>query len=101
MIKSRHRIYGKKRSKKKIKTVKKCIPELSPAELTDEDKGDQDGLRELRDESQFEVSDGQEADGHDDQCHVVLPETPSGEIDTLFCQKCLPCAAASINTTQV
>lgn len=69
--------------------------------MTDEDKGDQDGLRELGDESQFEVSDGQEADGHDDQCHVVLPETPSGEIDTLFCQKRLPCAAASIDTTQV
>lgn len=69
--------------------------------MTGEEEDDQDGLRELWDEFQFEVSDGQEADGHDDQRHVVLPETPSGEIDTLTCQKCLPCAAARTNTTQV
>lgn len=69
--------------------------------MTDEDEDDEDGLRELWDESQFEVSDGQEADGHDDQRHVVLPETPSGEIDTLSCQKLLPCATASTSTTQV
>lgn len=69
--------------------------------MTDEDKDNQDGLRELPDESQFEVSDDQEADGHDDQPHVVLPETPSGEINTLYCQKFLSCAAADISTTQV
>lgn len=38
----------------------------------DEDEDDE-GLGELPDEAQFEVSDGEEADCHDAQSHVVLP----------------------------
>lgn len=75
-----------------------AIPSLN--EMTDKNEGDQNSLRELGNESQFEVSDGQEADGHDGQRHMVLPETPSGEIYTLTCQKRLPCAAATTRTTQ-
>lgn len=67
--------------------------------MTDDDKNDT--LGELLDESQFEISDGQEADRHDAQRHMVLPETPSGEIYTLFCQIVLSCATASRSTTQV
>lgn len=71
---------------------------LFPVEMTDDDE---DELGELPDESQFEVSDGQETEGHDAQGHMVLPESPSGEIYTLLCQKCLPCATASRRTEQV
>lgn len=66
--------------------------------MTDVDKDD---LGELPDESQFEVSDGQEANGHDAQRHMVLPETPSGEIYTLICQSILSCASESTSTTHV
>lgn len=67
-------------------------------ETSDED--DPDGLRELWNESEFEVGDGQEADGHDDQRHMVLPEAPRGEVHTLAGQKGLPGAAASVRTTR-
>lgn len=79
--------------------MKQCIRQNI---FTDDDDDDdaKDALGELRDESQFEVSDGQEADGHDAQCHVVLPESPRGEIYTLFCQKFLPCATAGRGTTR-
>lgn len=37
------------------------------------DEDEDDGLGELPDEAQFDVSDGEEADGHDAQSQVVLP----------------------------
>lgn len=49
-----------------------------------------DGLGELFDEAQFEIRDGEEARGHDDQSQVVLPKTPRRVIDPLLLQKLLP-----------
>lgn len=39
----------------------------------DDEDEDDGGLGELPDEAQFEVSDNEEADGHDAQSQVVLP----------------------------
>lgn len=59
------------------------------------DGDDDEGLGELPDEAQFEVSDGQEADDHDAQGHVVLPKAPGGVVHALLRQKLLPCATGN------
>lgn len=56
--------------------------------------GEDGGLGELPDEAQFEIRDGKEAEGHDDQSHVVLPKAPGGVIHALLLQVLLPRAAA-------
>ena len=53
------------------------------------DDGDE-GLGELPDEAQFEVSDGEEDDDHDAQSQVVLPEAPGGGFYTLILQELFP-----------
>lgn len=51
-------------------------------------------LGEFPDETQLEVSDGEEDDSHDAKSHVVLPQAPGGVIHALFLQKLLPCTSA-------
>lgn len=55
-------------------------------------------LGKLLDEAQLEVCNGEEADGHDSQSQVVLPETPGGVIHPLLLQKFLP--SPTPDTTQ-
>lgn len=52
---------------------------------------------ELLDEAQFEVGDGEEAEDHDDQSQVVLPQTPGGVIDALLLQVGFPRAPGRKN----
>lgn len=51
-------------------------------------------LGEFPDETQLEVSDGEEDDHHDAKSHVVLPQPPGGVIHALLLQKLLSCASA-------
>lgn len=52
----------------------------------------------LPDKTQLEVGDGQEANHHDAQSHMVLPEAPGAEVHTLLRQKLLP--GATVDETQ-
>lgn len=56
---------------------------------------------ELLDEAQFEVGDGEEAEDHDDQSQVVLPQTPGGVVDALLLQVRLPRAPGRKNRLQL
>lgn len=40
-------------------------------------------LSKFLDEAEFEVGDNEENDRHDGQCHVILPQTPGGVLDSL------------------